>query len=986
MATIVTTVDKQFGNYQDVFIYTVNASFNGINEAIETARIELLFPNNLTVHLGDIESPFNGYEAVVEGENTRYTFTLDEITDLGVAVRLGLGVEFNVDSITGETFELNSELYVNGELIQTHIADVITLDATADFRYDRDVILPTIDPTPGSAVFFKVALVNFGDLGPTIENVKFEVPNVDGITIDTEYEISGYDASTTAKFIDTSQDGVVATVENNIITFELSSYHGERYEFTYRCIIADTFTTGVKVPTLMNYYLSDEFVETDSISLTLGTSVFELTSSIYGPTYSQAGSYMSYELNYSNTGNEILEDFTFFEELSSEIQYTGIYTGSFYVSETNQMLESEVYIDYVTINGVSDRLGPYQADVSEYIETSVFVDDGDNLSTLTWVIGTFGLGCKTLSPPTIDGIISTSVATGRTLLNHLENTWAQDGTSVMQEKNQEISIETTSVLSPTFTSTTTDVPQNPNSTLTYTLSASTRDARLIDPILVALLPAELEYLGNVTLAFDGYYGEEAPIVPEPTVIVDFTDLGETIVKFEFKDEYAYTFEQKTTFGISFDATISSDATGTLSTYMILNTLTASSALDPDASVYRDYDNIAEDTDVYFEYAKSSTVSNIILFFISVSSFKQVKGSLDTDFLSYPNVGTTIEGGDLTYTLNVKNTGNSALSYIKVLDILPHTSDTGVVLTEENRESEFAVYLKSDVIARVLPDNIEAPVVMSYSTSYDPLRFGPTFNQIGIDTGSWSYTQPTDYTTIKSIRVETDNFELQPNQTLEISFMATIPTGVELNSTAWNSFAADIYYNDLSEVEQRMLAIEPVKSGITIVEAPSDTASISGYAFFDTNSNGLFDDGEERIDDIGVEVFTLDGTSVGQGFTTPDADGNSGFYTISNLPLEECYVQFYIDTELYRFTTQNTEFENGSVCDASGKTSTLDLSENQSLENINIGFLLKSSAYDLDTILEVNKQARSMMRSTIYNQMLIGMKHEDVVDLARKEIE
>lgn len=987
MATLVTLVDKTSGNYEDVFIYTLNASFNGITEIIQTARIEVTFSNLLNIYLGDIELPFTGYTITPVDDGFLYTFTLQEITDPGVAVRLGFGVDFTTLASVGETFVLDSKLYVNDELIVDNLADAITLSATARYESDRDVILPTIDPTPGSPVFFKVALINYGDLGPSIDSVSFEIPSVEGFTIDTEYEIVGYDATTTEKFIDTSLDGQVGVLTDNTITFEMASYSGQRYEFIYRGILSEDLSIGQKLSTTMDYYVNETLSDTDTITLALGDSVYELTSSIYGPDFALADRYVSYELNFKNSGNEILEDLTFTDELSSSIQYYELQTGSFYVSETEQYLDADITIDYVTTLGYTGTLGPYSSNENIVVPTTAFFEDAtDNIYSLKWNIGAFGLGATTLIPPAINGVVMSDVEIGRNLLNHLENSWTEDGTTVTSDNNDEISIEDTSTLAPLFSSNKSTTPQSPNTTMTYTLSANTRYSRLENPILAVLMPSTLTYANNATLSFSDYFGADAPTLPEVYVEENFTDLGETLVKFQFDGDYAYEFNQKSDFSISFDVTINSDATDSVSSYMVLNTIDSSNVIADGYTVYRDTDNIAFNETVDTEYAKTTSISNLILFFLSVASSKQVMGALDEDFVSYPEVGTTIDGGDLYYSLQVTNTGNASLSYVKIMDIFPYIGDTGVILTDETRESEFAVYLKSDIVARILPDNITADLVISYSQSSDPLRFGPEFDLIGTDTGSFSTETPSDYTTIRSIRVETSGVTLQPNQTLEVLVSASVPAGVQIDQTAWNSFASDVRYLDYNGDEQRMLGIEPTKAGITIAEAPADTGSFSGYAFLDSNKDGLYNDEDVLLDDIGVGVYDLFGNLVASTFTTPDASGNSGYYTIGNIPLGEYYIQFYADTTVYAFTTQNTEAVNGSYCDSTGVTASFNLSETPDVYNINVGLVTKGSAQDLDTILKVNKQARSMVRSSLYNQMLLGMKQEDVLELARNEAE
>ena len=115
MATLITQVDRTIGTYQDVFIYTINASFNGIVNEIHSAKIKVFFPNSLNIYLGDVKNPVQDVqeESVVGGTNLIFNF--GAIEELGVAIRLGVGVTFKNTVASGSTYLAIPELWVNGE-------------------------------------------------------------------------------------------------------------------------------------------------------------------------------------------------------------------------------------------------------------------------------------------------------------------------------------------------------------------------------------------------------------------------------------------------------------------------------------------------------------------------------------------------------------------------------------------------------------------------------------------------------------------------------------------------------------------------------------------------------------------------------------------------------------------------------------------------------------------------------------------------------
>lgn len=393
-----------------------------------------------------------------------------------------------------------------------------------------------------------------------------------------------------------------------------------------------------------------------------------------------------------------------------------------------------------------------------------------------------------------------------------------------------------------------------------------------DPIIAFILPKELEFADNISISYSDYFKDSnVPKLPPYTIITDINENGDSIIKFEFTDEYSFDFRQKSTLKISFDTKVKVGAYGSFETYMILNTLDASQVINETSEIYRDELNIANNSNVSIIYAKSSTKENLILFFVSTKSDLKVKGSLDTEFIEEPLIGNTTSGGNLEYQITVTNIGNVELEKIEILDILPYIGDTGVISINQSRNSDFETYLLNDISVNLIKEDgekIQSNFDIYYSTSKNPLRFGPVFNLIGID-DNWITDLPDELDKVKSFKVITKDIQLFPNESLEITFLASAPSFTPINSVAWNSFAIDTSYLDLNGNLTHMLAIEPEKVGIMVNTIPDDKGEIRGFTWFDDNKDSSFSNLEKGINNIGVVLLNENNIIIDYTFTTPD---------------------------------------------------------------------------------------------------------------------
>ena len=148
MYTIVNEVDKTKGNYEDVFIYTVNASFSGINSGEKNTKIKMFIPENLILYLGDIENHVKEIKEDIVAGGKEVTFDFGTIEDLGVSVRLGFGVTFDPNiAVSSDTFTLTTGIYLDDVLEVSTIAEEILLEVIPRYEISREIVLPAIQPS-----------------------------------------------------------------------------------------------------------------------------------------------------------------------------------------------------------------------------------------------------------------------------------------------------------------------------------------------------------------------------------------------------------------------------------------------------------------------------------------------------------------------------------------------------------------------------------------------------------------------------------------------------------------------------------------------------------------------------------------------------------------------------------------------------------------------------------------------------------------------
>ncbi|MGL5507691.1 MAG: SdrD B-like domain-containing protein, partial [Paraclostridium sp.] len=436
----------------------------------------------------------------------------------------------------------------------------------------------------------------------------------------------------------------------------------------------------------------------------------------------------------------------------------------------------------------------------------------------------------------------------------------------------------------------------PGNIIKYRLEFNSNESTINNAILTDLLPSQVEYvspLGTVNSTYYNYFtGTNQPMSYKVNITPNYNSTGRTLATFTILTPII--FEQNSYITVDFDVIVKVGASGIISNQ---GSIDSSNNLNPGIKTL------------------SNIVDTNISFNNSLASDKKVKGALDTNYTEFPAKGKTYDGGTLEYKLTLSNTGNLNLEELEVVDIFPHIGDTGVILTDNPRGSQFDVYLTNTPQITVMSTDPSMPVptvTIQYSNSYDPVRFGPTNNIIGL-VNDWTTVMPYPTNQVKSIKLNIKDTSLKPGQSIVVTIQAQVPVGLSAITpplVAWNSFALKGAYKNQHGVLTNFLPVEPEKVGIT-VEPPIYKGKIGDFTWHDNYEVGVYNPSiDTAINNVTVYLYNEDPTinplavPIATAITNNNSLGQPGYYLFSNLPTDTTYYLKFIPPLGFEYTVQD----------------------------------------------------------------------------------
>ena len=742
------------------------------------------------------------------------------------------------------------------------------------------------------------------------------------------------------------------------MNFTLPSYNGARYRVQFRVKVDSDVANNTNILNTANWTEDGNAMASASDTLYVREAP-PANAGLYlykgGPTFASEGDYINYKIYFRNTGTVPLINLEIDDVMPPEFDLSQIYV----VSSTLGMSLYSVKIktseaptvDKVVINNGSGTTGPI--DLIPYIPTgervlSIKLESPEyKVTTSLRQLVLFG----TVNDKVVDGQVVTNTASysADSSLGAIKGTNSHSFT--VDEKSFLNVRKSLSPSKPTYTTL---------DEISFTLSYFETAAALRNPVIIDVLPPELKYvpdsysfslydvaLNKTVYSTDPNY--PLPVIA-PEVIEDYPNAGETTLRWNFDGT---TIPYNTRFMTRFKAYVAISTASGFENYGYVGNKGDDASVSNGYARIIDIDDLDNDGFISEQIAKSNVVSGVVLTSSEFVIEKEVKGELAIDFGA---ASTTQAGGGVEYVLRVRNNQPTELKDIELVDILPHIGDTGVILETTPRLSEFEVYSTAMVTAELrdiltgdtMPTN---DIVIEYSQSYDPVRFGETLNSMIGTVNDWTVVPPIDLTTIKAIKVTTGStIILKPYDELLVKFSGKAPIGVTSGAKAYNSFAVKAVNDDGNDTP--LLPVEPNKVRLTIVN-PSG-ASIGDFVWKDENRDGLQDVNEVGINGVIVELYDDNDNLLASTITANNNQNEAGYYIFNNLEEGDYYVKFIPNGE-YELTVQKESDANGSKPNkTTGITSVIELAKNQKITNIDAGVVIPATTAHIGNFVWIDE--------------------------------
>jgi large repetitive protein len=625
---------------------------------------------------------------------------------------------------------------------------------------------------------------------------------------------------------------------------------------------------------------------------------------------------LTYDVNLENTGNVNLDNVTLLENVPTELRFNGLYFADYNHVIDHYEYQTNSNATWATLTGISNDMAAGPNATEYYTKIKIVFKTPFNPNAALG--GGSNYGQFYFKPATPDVLTDTPINNciewnSSTIGISASRTACNNGFILKPRSNMAFA----GLRAGHLPACTGPYVIGTLTTSTLTVTAGSGGSDLLEPMVMQLLPAGVDYIENSAI----YNPLTSGVVATPTVSVlpNYANSGRTLIRWIFPT--GTTIPYGTQFNVSSQMRLTNQAAAGVSLpndfYLSAanNTpCTGADATGNDAFDLNGNGNLVESlcTQATNYWSCGLVVSSAA----SMESIKWVKGSLDTDYSRYPAFGWTVPGGNADYKLIVKNTGNITMKDIKIIDILPFVGDRGVI-DPSARLTQWRPNLADPIVA-------PAGITVYYSTVSNPCRDEvkqPTDASpfpSGCVSASWSATPPADITTVQSVKIDFGATTIAGGDSLIFNWPMRAPVNAPTNNEiAWNSFA---FVGTRADNNQPLLAAEPIKVGIKV--QAGTPAFYGSYVWFDANHNGIQDASEGGVDGVRVKLYKAAGAS-----PAPATDllvnftitGNGGQYLFSNLLDGNYYAIFCLPTD-YTGSAANAAGSNAEN-DSDGATTT-----------------------------------------------------------------
>ncbi len=927
MSQITKNVDKTTVIDSESFTYTIDATFSDLASPANNGQIIDFFPSKIDYILPPVGGGIVSIDEVPASGGTEVQFNLGPINSATV-VNFQITCSFGRGRVDNDSFTNSALSYADGVFVTEGSAPEVTLTLNSDFSLVKSVE-PTALVNAGDELTFTLALIS-NNFGGAVNNVIISDLLPPQLIPVTSYDPVGNDNSEIG-YEDHSADDLIGTWTGSTMSFDLPSYHGTRYEITFKATVSNSVSPGDTFQNIAQWSI-DSVVQPDTTPVEI--KIFNPATDFFtvakvAPRTTIADVPIFYTLSTRNQTPTTLFNYVLEDPLPTQMDCY-----AFKLSRGLSLVDYSIQIslDSDPTNFITVATAD-QTDLPLTYLTS-YIPAGDRVNTVKLIADSINPGqyphylyLYCVTNPT--AVIGETILNGVTATSGLITGYAQSLTTVEASSDLDIS-EAISPSAPGYP---------PLEEFTIILSAVGFNTMTVNPVIMDLLPIGLRYVDNSEyFLYDEImtgiqYDSRKPGFPVPTptreVINNFDGSGQTLLRWSFDD---FVLPYKEEYSVAFKAFAEIGAANPLINYayegvpgndhqFVTNPVTDTSDMDNDGLT--DTDSLSE-----------ATLNIPILSSTDFMLKKLVKGENDLDF---SDSGSTVVGGNIYYQLQITNDQLDLLRDIEIVDILPYVGDTDVLLNTQPRGSEFTAYATSSVSTELInllgdPVDPNPDIIIEYSTSNDPMRFDNNGNPIG--TGNWFATPPADITELRSFRVTTGpSFTLNPNERLTISISAKAPIDAGIGWDAYNSYAIRGIRISGGIIEP-MLPIEPAK---VEMNATANTLGVIGnFVWEDLDKNGLYDPGEPGMNGITVELYSDLGVLRNSTVTSNNIYGEPGYYSFADLPDGNYQIKF-LPYSPYLLTQQNTTDPNGSKPDpATGFTDIITITGGALVSNVIAG--------------------------------------------------
>lgn len=991
MSIFMNMVDKTAVNYENTFVYSYKVGLGEISQEIKNAKIITIIPSNIEFYVPTPEDSSVIVTEIPLQDATRVIFDFGEVGYKGYMIDVEVRCKFRYPGIEGDTYINSAELIINNDEENAYVdnADEVTLQVVPQFTVFKQLVTPVGGPSAGGFCICKIILSNSGDKGAGITNFTLTDVIPANFTLNPLWEIYGNDTSA-GDFKDNNPEYVNRKAKSiaedlKSFTFDLpGTYTGTEYTIEVICNVDENAKAGQYGGNVTWSYLdAQSSINEYSISVSLPQTSLSLLNA--PPQFVKRGNLFYSQLSILNTGNTVLNGITLTIDVPPEITPIRFHTGTLGIPEINWLYD----YDYVmTINLRNDKGETTQVivpDLNTNTDTVINtadlkIPDGYYATNVVADLNGIVPGLQTIANPETLGVVNNVGENVNGIQSSAYITWdngeqrvtANSGTNINENVGLVLIVDEISddLLDETVSS---------KDTVRYSSLILCPMSYVYMPILVEVLPPELEFAGNVVYEYYDYltkttYRSDDPDVifplkqpvPEETVVD-----GINVVRFKFTGEYEDELKQNDTLTISFDTKIKNGiyAVKTIKNFMYLGNYGASGIIGEGMINFADTDADWDgDGFVVDTLAQSNTVSvdvEYCPFLLMNTSIRYNENVYDHEDMPVK----IRKGSVVDYICRIDNMGTKDVYNLEIVDILPYVDDLSIINVEVSRGSQLEVGYDASYI-NVYGAKRKLDIIDGFSDSNDPIRFNRFDETIG--TGEW--TRVSDENT-RSVKITlNENEVLQPAEAVELLIEVSIPDDITEDVIACNSFAARASYLktvDETEALTPLPPVEPYKQcGITAIGK-----EISGTVFIDTDKTGIYNPKYKGLNGVLVSLYNSNAEKM-QEVLTKNIDDVDGSYRFENLEVGEYSIIFTPDDRKYKFTKQVLDNPLGSKPDSKGLTPPIKVTD--LIFNVDAYAGLLDVA--IENIIEVNTQAQKTVRGTMYSNIALGMKMGDTFEM------